>query len=256
MNRLLAATAALLATVGVSSASAADLPVKAPPVALPVPYSWTGCYIGVEGGANVGGSSHLAQSGTFAGTPITDRFDLSGGLAGGTVGCNYQFSNIVIGVEGDASWTNKTGSTSDLAPFNTNAISATSEKWIDTVRGRIGIVWWDRFFLYGTAGGAWAGTEVNVSNPTVPFSVTDSQQRNGWVAGVGGEWAFWTGPWGSLTFKVEYLHADFGTSRYFVPPVVIGTHTVVSRDVTLTDDIVRAGLNWKFDWGGPVVARY
>lgn len=253
MKRLVSTIA--FATLAVGTAGAADLPVKAP-IPLPVVYSWSGCYIGVQGGANIGGSEHIAQSGTFAGTTITDHFDLNGALGGGTVGCNYQIGNIVIGVEGDASWTNKTGSAGDQPPFDTNGISRTSEKWIDTARGRIGIVWWDRFFLYGTAGGAWAGTDVNVSSPVGGFSVTDSQRRSGWVAGIGGEWAFWTGPWGSLTFKVEYLHADFGSTLYFVPPVPVPTGTVVSRSVSLTDDIFRAGVNLKFDWGGPIVARY
>jgi outer membrane immunogenic protein len=253
IKRLLSTIA--LAAAAAGSAGAADLPVKAPPV-VPVFYSWTGCYIGVEGGANVGGSNHLAESGPNAGLQITDRFDLSGGLAGGTGGCNYQFNNFVIGIEGDVSWTNKKGNANDLAPFVTTAVSQTREKWIDTLRGRVGIVWWDRFFLYGTGGAAWAGTEVNVSNPTVPFSVTDSQNRNGWVAGVGGEWAVWTNSWAALTVKAEYLHADFRTARYFVPPVPVANGTVVSRDVGLTDDIFRVGLNWKFGRAGPVVARY
>ena len=253
MKRLFSAIA--LAALSAGSAGAADLPVKASPMPVPAAYSWTGCYIGVEGGANIGRSEQVAESSRFVGETITGRFNLNGGLAGGTAGCNYQFSNIVIGIEGDASWTNKSGSAHDLAPFNPNAISTTSEKWIDTARGRIGVAW-DRLFLYGTAGGAWAGTEVNVSNPTVPISATDSQRRSGWVAGVGGEWAFWTGRWGSLTLKLEYLHADFGSALYIVPPVTNGTNTIVTRAVSLTDDIFRAGVNWKFDWGGPVVARY
>jgi outer membrane immunogenic protein len=30
----------------------------------------------------------------------------------------------------------------------------------------------------------------------------------------------------------------------------------VTRDVKLSDDMVRAGMNVKFNWDGPVVARY
>lgn len=221
----------------------------------PVLFSWTGCYVGVEGGGNWGRSEQIAQSSAFAGSTITGGFGLSGGIAGGTVGCNYQISSFVIGIENDFSWTNKKGSASDLPPFNVAATSSTREKWIDTLRGRAGFSW-DRFLLYATGGGAWAGTDVTVVNPA-PFSVTDSQTRTGWVAGVGGEWAAWTGPWGALTFKLEYLHADFGHKQYINPPVVtpIGT-TIVTRDARLTDDMVRAGVNLKFDWGGPVVAKY
>jgi outer membrane immunogenic protein len=247
---------ALLA-VSTTTAFAADLAIKSPgpaPMAAPV-FSWTGCYIGVEGGGNWGRSEQISRSGITAGLPITGGFDLSGGLAGGTVGCNYQTGGFVIGIENDYSWTNKKGSVFDQPPFNPAANSATREKWIDTLRGRAGFAW-DRFFLYGTGGGAWAGTDVSVVNPAVGGVVIDSQTRTGWVAGVGGEWAAWTQPWGDLTFKLEYLHADFGTGQYVNPPVVRAGGTVVTRDVKLTDDMVRAGINLKFNLGGPVVAKY
>jgi hypothetical protein len=57
-----------------------------------------------------------------------------------------------------------------------------------------------------------------------------------------------------LTFKVEYLHADLGTGRFINPSVVLvnpagfAGGTIVTRDVKLTDDIFRGGVNWKFDW--------
>lgn len=65
-----------------------------------------------------------------------------------------------------------------------------------------------------------------------------------------------TGPWGALTLKLEYLHADFDSKQYVNPPVTILGLTVVTRDVRLRDDMVRAGMNLKFNWGGPVVAKY
>jgi outer membrane immunogenic protein len=37
------------------------------------------------------------------------------------------------------SWTNKKGTTSDLAPFNIAFSSETKEKWLDTLRARLGI---------------------------------------------------------------------------------------------------------------------
>jgi hypothetical protein len=44
------------------------------------------------------------------------------------------------------------------------------------------------------------------------------------------------------------LHADFGAGLFVSPPIVVGRNTFDSRNVRLTDDIVRAGLNWKFNW--------
>jgi outer membrane immunogenic protein len=116
---------------------------------------------------------------------------------------------MVLGVENDLSWTNKGASSPDMPPFSRGAISSTNEKWIDTLRGRVGWAW-DRFLVYGTAGAAFTGVDVGVCSPTA-ICISDSRTRTGWSAGVGGEWAVWTVPAGSATLKIEYLHADFGT---------------------------------------------
>jgi outer membrane immunogenic protein len=239
-----------------TAASAADFPV-APPMkaALPAPilFSWTGCYVGVEGGGASGQGEQIANGGAFPNASITGGMTIKGGIAGGTVGCNILLSNFVVSGEADFSWTNKRGSTNDLPPFNTATVSETREKWLDTFRGRFGYAI-DRFMVYGTAGVAYAGTQVTATNPAVG-SVSEPRARTGWVAGLGGEFAVWTGGAFDVTLKVEYLHAGFETKQYFVPPITIGGLTFVTRDTKLTDDIIRAGLNVKFNWG-PVVARY
>ena len=95
------AALAAVAVIGFASiASAADLPVKAPvykaPVVAPA-YSWTGFYVGVNGGYAFGTdktynilefdgiSSFVPASSALPGTYHTD-----GGLAGGQIGANYQ----------------------------------------------------------------------------------------------------------------------------------------------------------------------
>ena len=258
MKRFFLTAALFLGAVG--AASAADFPASPMPakVALPAPilFSWTGCYVGIEGGGNWGKSEQIAKSGNFPLQTITGKFDLSGGIAGGTVGCNVQTSNFVIGIEDDFSWTNKKGSVLNLLPFDPTTTSSTREKWLETLRGRFGYTPIERFMIYITGGAAWAGTDVVVSNPAFG-SFTNSKTRSGWIAGVGGEWAAWSGPWGDLTFKLEWLHADFDAKNYFDPPVgVVTGATIVTRSVKLSDDMVRFGANVKFNWGGPVVARY
>jgi outer membrane immunogenic protein len=261
MTKFFLTTIALVAWV--PAAFAADLParvpmpVKAQPYMAPVLFSWTGCYVGVEGGGNWGRSSQTAAANTpIAGTPITGNFNMSGGIAGGTVGCNYQVSNIVVGIENDYSWTNKSGSAAGLPPtFAATTLSTTREKWIDTLRGRVGFAW-DRFLVYGTAGAAFAGTSVSVADPAFG-TLTNSQNRTGWTAGVGGEWAVLADTWGAVSLKLEYLHADFGTKQYFNPSVVTAAGTtVVTRDVKLSDDMIRGGVNVKFNWDGPSVPHY
>jgi outer membrane immunogenic protein len=252
MKRLSLATAAFFSAA--TMASAADVAVKAPPAA-PAPFNWTGCYFGAEGGGNWGRSSQVAASSANVGLPITGDFNLSGGVAGGTVGCNYDISNFVLGIEGDYSWTDTKGSAIDRPPFGITVAttSATREKWLQTLRGRFGYAF-DRFMVYGTGGLATAGTAVDVTNTLA--TVTDTQPRTGWTAGVGGEWAAWTAPWGAVTVKAEYLHADFGTKSYVNPPVLTSAGTtVITRNVMLTNDMVRVGMNLLFNWGSAAPAK-
>jgi outer membrane immunogenic protein len=249
MKRLLAVVG--LGTVIVAgAANAADLATKAPlykaPPAPPA-YSWTGCYLGVEGGGNWGKSQHFQnQPGTAGfGLAQTAGIDLSGGLFGGTVGCNYQFGGgWVVGLEDDMSWTNKKGSAGLIPPFNTTENFQTSETWLDTLRGRLGFAW-DRWFFYGTGGAAFANMGIQLCDP-VGGCGSQSKNVTGWTAGGGGEYAFY----GAWSLKIEYLHVDFGTqgfSRTPLPaPAANGASFVAARNVTLTDDIVRAGLNYRF----------
>ena len=112
----------------VQTASAADMPVKAPIVKASVaaPFSWTGCYVGAQAGYKFGNTTPY--------DPInqinwTNNFNFNGAVLGGGAGCNYQTGNWVFGVEGDWSWTSVKGVTSDLenpAQYNTEL----DEKWL------------------------------------------------------------------------------------------------------------------------------
>ena len=111
MKRLVIAGA--LALVAGGYAVAADLPYPRPvpqaPVAyIPVvpAYSWTGFYIGINGGGGFGNSNWL--------DPVlgnSGNFNTSVFLIGGTVGANYPIGQFVLGVEGDGDWQNLDGTT-------------------------------------------------------------------------------------------------------------------------------------------------
>src|SRR5262249_23768817 len=78
-----------------ATASAADLPMPPAPVVAPVVYSWTGCYIG----GNVGGVWRGGDNWTDArfGIGFGDGNNNNGRfIAGGQVGCNYQFNHFVL----------------------------------------------------------------------------------------------------------------------------------------------------------------
>jgi len=246
MKRLLALGAAFAAN-WIVSAVAADLPVavKAPVLAVPA-WEWTGCYAGVQGGGNWGRTHNNDITPPFVGVPVTNPYNLSGGLVGGTIGCQFQSWRWVFGIEADASWTNKDGIANEIAPFNTAATFAIKERWIDTLRGRLGFKFGaeDQFMVYATGGAAAAGVTATTALPGT-FSVSASNtMAGGWTAGGGGEWAMFPPtptPHGWMSVKVEYLYVDLGAKDFVFDPTV-----TTSKNVSVIDHIVRAGVNWHF----------
>jgi outer membrane immunogenic protein len=69
--------------------------------------------------------------------------------------------------------------------------------------------------------------------------------RSGWTGGGGIEWGFWP----NWSVKFEWLYMKF-ENRPFFTLLADGPRS----SVTLDDNVVRAGINYRF--GGPVVAKY
>jgi len=241
MKRILLSAAALALLSG-SQVLAADLPpAAAPPPRAPAGYapppvfSWTGFYLGINGGYGFGQSS---WSDPFNGS--TGNFNTSGFLIGGTLGANYQIGSFVIGLEGDGDWNDANGTTF-VGVTNCAGIGCeTKSDWLATIRGRAGFAW-DRVLFYGTGGAAFGN--VQAGSGALPFA---SGTQTGWTAGAGIEWAFapnWTG-------KVEYLYVDLG--NFSCPATSCGATNGLGlfspSTVTFTENIVRAGINYKFGW--------
>ena len=202
MRRIFLASAAFFACAAIDSASAADLPPAAPPPAVapvkaPLPvWSWSGCYVGVNGGGTRAqnradlspGGLYLAPPGATpppnaAGTgdfaadiaALSHSYEMAnnGWEAGGQVGCNAQWGMAVVGVEGDWQWSNTTTS-ADASfaafpnvgnPVFTNAAHTehvdVTQRWFATGRVRAGFTPWERVLVYGTGGVAWANYTSN-----------------------------------------------------------------------------------------------
>jgi outer membrane immunogenic protein len=221
MKRFVLAGLGLIALA--SAAAGADLP-PAPaagnyykaPAFVPPPYSWTGFYLGVNGGGGLGRSNWDTAGG----------FNMTGGVVGGTVGYNYQFRQAVFGVEGDIDWSGIRGSTTTAG---CPAGCTTSDSWLSTVRGRVGYAA-DRFMPYITGGGAFGN--INASAPGGGGSTTSA----GWTVGAGLEFAI-AGNW---TAKAEYLYVDLGK---FNCGIGCGA---ASDNVSFTTNLIRGGVNYRF----------
>jgi outer membrane immunogenic protein len=219
MKRLFAACAALLALAG--TAAAADLyPApyyKGPPPAYPVPlFTWTGFYLGLNGGGGFGSSTW-----DTAGSITT-----TGGLVGGTIGYNYQISHFVIGVEGDIDWAGISATTTTAA---CPAGCKTADSWLSTVRGRVGYAA-DRFLPYVTGGAALGNINATTGG------LTTSTVNAGWTIGAGLEFSF-TPSWSA---KAEYLYVDLGKFN-------CGFNCGAATDnVSFSANIIRGGINYRF----------
>jgi outer membrane immunogenic protein len=219
-------TAALLASVA-TSAFAADLPTRKGPPPAPIvyapPFSWTGFYVGVNGGYGIGDFSSFGS--TVFGHP-------DGGLVGGTAGYNYQIGQFVIGAEGDLDW-------ADLQNTRTFTDGSTSKAQVNSlahVLARGGVAF-DRALFYvagGYAGGDVKGTFHDTAIPGSPIFSNDGWQ-NGWAVGAGVEYAITN----NVSVKGQYLFSQLSDKTYFAgTPDVVKTHLDVN---TFT-----AGVNYKF----------
>jgi outer membrane immunogenic protein len=257
-NILIGAVTALV--LGPTAVLAADLPMKAGPVPAPI-YDWTGFYIGVSGGGSIGSSDHVDRA---TGVSDTSGYNIKGGMAGGTLGYNWQIGSFVVGFEGDASWVSEVGSNPDLGPVGLAFAAAsgappfpgfplsapqpqfssfTKETWLATARARFGYAV-NNLLFFTTAGYAGAGVDAGVYNNAHQLLASSSSTRSGWTAGGGIEWGF-APNWST---KFELLYMKFNT-------VAFNTNVAEGpRTVPLDDTVARIGINYRF--GGPVVARY
>jgi len=247
MVRILAA--ALAASTIAGGALAADLPSrKAPPpayVAAPAPiFTWSGLYVGVNGG----GWFNNSRINPFAG--VSGKLGGGGALIGGTLGYNWQTaSRVVVGVETDLDYRTKATVTPPLSMS-----SSTNDGYLGTVRARLGYGF-DRALIYVTGGLAYgnaAAPNAIVSAPLAAFAVRTGSTglQAGWTVGAGAEFAV-TNNW---SIKGEYLYADLGSKGIgytsgALLPVVVNEKTA--------DHVARVGANYRFNFGGaPVYAKY
>jgi outer membrane immunogenic protein len=268
----LLATAAVVALSSAAYAADMGMPLKAPPPPAPPPFSWTGFYVGIAGGAGWGtvennfnsitlnescsscgdgpGGTHSSSTESIN-TPW-GQTEMNGWLFGGTVGYNWQANPwLVLGAEGDFDWTDIEG-TSACGFENVFGCHAKVD-WTADIAGRIGFTW-DRALIYAKGGVAWAHTDYNTFfnlEPDESFNISMGDTRVGGLFGAGIEYAFLP----NWSAKIEYNFMDFGT-KTFNPNVFSecgpggGDCESVTANVSLREVIqtVKFGVNYRF-WG-------
>ena len=256
MRSLTVIGALALGLAAANVASAADLPLKAPPMRA---FSWTGCYIG----GNVGWTRDATRettspdpTGLPALTIAQATFDYrynNSGIAGGVqYGCLRQFGQFVIGLDSDFDFTglNSTvfashAAQSSVGPYNETLSQKLS--WFSTTRVRAGFTW-DRWMLFASGGLASGRMQASyVLQPVgVPilYSGSDSWTRYGWTAGAGLEYAI-SDNW---FVRGEYMYIDLGRHSFISPGfgALGGNPAFWNSEVDSRFHVARVALSYRF----------
>lgn len=228
----------LAIALSVGAVQAADLPMVTKAPAKVVAQTWTGIYIGAYGGyawanTGLGNATALLDDGSH----VAD-----GGIAGGTLGANYQTGIWVFGVEADGGWADIKGS--NLSPSRVATSMESKIDTLSTITGRIGVAPWQNTLFYVKGGGAYATRTVNlVSTATGLLTQTGDSDRWGWVVGAGVEHMF-APNWSA---KIEYNYIDFGDKTLAVSGPAGATLERLRQEI----QVVKVGINYRFaGWSG------
>jgi outer membrane immunogenic protein len=230
----------------------------APPVVAP---SWTGFYIFGGGGGGIWDANNTTLTNP-GGTPVSINQKTGGDGWLGTAGAGYDWQlnrEWVAGVFADGMYGSVQGSIND----SFNNLTGT-EKLRDTwaAGARVGLLVAPLVYSYvngGYTGSNWSSTTLLGAVTGLPFSTTSSFTRNGWFVGGGVEnnldiFGF-TAP--GLFMKTEYRAFYFGNAT--LPESFVGTTVPTGFSATFNNSLVQTvttSLVYRFNWTGPVVAKY
>jgi outer membrane immunogenic protein len=250
--KLVFAAMSLLALGASSTAEAADLSVKAPRAA-PVPlYNWTGCYVG----GNVGGaSSRVDTTRLFIDPAIPASLDYgrdtgSGFIGGGQVGCDFQTTNWVFGIESTFDFGSIKGQQNILT--RPGFAESNNLQQIYAIAGRIGYLWTPQVLTYGKVGAAYFQNRNQIFSAGGALFESAKFTDPGIVAGGGIEWMF--APNWSVFVEGNYIWTEDDAAHDYVTPAGVPNEVINNRQRIITGLV---GVNYKFHWdNGPVVAKY
>ena len=254
MKKQFLQSAAVISFVALSSA------VGSPAMAAPPPpvYSWSGLYVGANGGYSWGhGSVVVGDPGLTSNTEGTipgGSGRLNGGVGGFQGGYNWQFNSSWVGeIEADFQFSGEKNTTNFSFPYGDGeGIAGTlSSKisWFGTYRSRIGYLVNPSLLVFVTSGLAVgkvgvSGTISNINGDCdiCTWGFSQSAVKAGWAAGAGIEGLIpMTQKW---SWKVEYLHIDLGTLSGVAFDPDFFKNGQYSYSAKFTDDIFRFGVNY------------
>jgi outer membrane immunogenic protein len=227
-------------------------------------YSWTGFYVGINGGYGWGNADTDFDPGPTvhsfgALAPTTLNPDPDGFVGGGQIGFNWQCNKwFVLGLESDFQGSDMEGQEKVLNFPGVDGVSNGADayifahertQWFGTTRGRLGFSPLCRLLIYATGGVAYGNVDYSADTNFfngLTYPVRFEETNVGWTAGAGAEWAL-NRHW---SIRAEYLYYDLGDANRTQFQLVGGLPTNSIFNVHYNFDtaahIARFGLNFKF----------
>jgi opacity protein-like surface antigen len=232
-------------------------------------WSWAGFYLGGTIGYSFGKSStDTAFSDVATGDQLmvaNSSNTLDGAIGGAQAGYNWLAGNLLAGVEADLNYSGQRAGLTTVCPgevcnpalvgvvpdpsVQANFEGSQKLEWFATLRGRLGATVTPGALAYVTGGLVvgevmTAGTVFGFDGAGNPVNtiVGSHNTKAGWTVGGGIE-GHLIGNW---TAKIEYLYLDLG-SISTVPTPAVNSTVAAAFNSRITDNIVRLGVNYKFD---------
>jgi opacity protein-like surface antigen len=212
--------------------------------------NWTGFYIGAHVG--YGGGNLLWRDadvdGTEVGNEVFTAHDHDGVIAGGQLGYNYQVnSSLVLGLEGDFSWSDMSGDAATSPTDEPNTFN-TDTNWTATIAARVGFTSFNnRLLTYVKGGAAIVDTDFHLTHDESANegNIDHFDAGNTEVApmiGFGLEYAI-NCHWSA---KLEYRHVFLGSYDISGTNIDSGTAEPETYRIDQDLDSVVVGINYKF----------
>jgi outer membrane immunogenic protein len=251
--------------LALAAAAAPILLCAASPAIAQEQTPWSGWYVGANLGGVWGDASASVLAGPGTGPAVIPPVDVTAingastgssntsGFTGGVEGGFNWFSNgILFGIETDwgamdiAQDATRTvnSAISITPPVVYNLHNSVHTDWVWTLRPRFGFASAD-WLVYGTVG--LAVTDVKNSLTYADTKATprtasssSSDTKSGWVAGLGGAYAF--SPQWSL--KGEWLYTDFGTVS--ATAATSDGFVTTTSSASVRGNLFRVGVDYRF----------
>ena len=197
--------------------------------------SWTGCFIGLNGGYAWGRDRLNLADGT-----LSSDYKMDGGVIGGQIGCDYQVGQFVFGIEGMYDWADIKGGAALVTGGNN--LARTLVDGLGLVTARAGLAFNQNMTLAYVRGGYAAQHIKNrpfEAPPGTPNQFENSHFEDGWVVGGGLEHRFMP----NWSVRAEYLHAEFKGSPN---DINVNGGASFPRTTRSRLDLVTVGLNYRF----------